>query len=791
MNPRNPMPPAASDLQSTWAFLEEGVDHIMTKLHTGVSYSKASNTIHYMSLYTVAYNYCTSAKMRALDPMGITSRTGASLMGSDLYNNLVRYFVLHLKTLRENAEGLQDEALLRYYAREWDRYTTGANYINRLFTYLNRHWVKRERDEGRRQAYPVYTVRKHSGPPLNLTHLAQLALLQWNTNLFTPIQQNNARLTNAVLRMIERERNGDSIDQGLVKKVVHSFVSLGLDDTDLNSECLNVYGESFEHPFLDATVAYYRRESRAYLDTHNIPDYLKKAEEWLKEEEDRVERCLVTLSRRALIPKCEEILVLEHQTALWEHFPVLLEFDKDEDLRRMYALLARLPDGLEPLRRNFERFVKAAGLAAVAGLVSGTEVEVDAEVDPKVYVDTLVSVYNKNRERVQRCFRGEVGFMASLDRANQDYVNCNAVTSDSSTKSPELLAKYADLVLRKNNKIAVVDDVESALQNVATLVNYTSEKDVFETFYQNRLARRLVHGVSASEDSESCMISKLDTVCGAAYTTGLRKMLAEMKLSKDITDRFKERTRWGGDGATKVDFSVMVLATNLWSLKPPTHDFIVPREILPLYTGFRQYYQNQAHEARRLTWLWNYSKCELRTNYLDQNYLLMVSAFQMGVLVLFNERDTLALEEIGAATGVERGHLEQVLAILVRARVLVNEEEGQYDLNPNFRSRKIRINLNLPVKAEQKAETRRVMGSLNDDRKLLIQATIVRVMKARKTMKHQSLIQEVVTLLSQRFVPQVPAVKQVRASLLLLCGQVLTIAGDWGVVGERVHPAGG
>lgn len=57
---------------------------------------------------------------------------------------------------------MQEEALLRYYAAEWHRYTTGANYINRLFTYLNRHWVKRERDEGRKTVYPIYTVGPHA-----------------------------------------------------------------------------------------------------------------------------------------------------------------------------------------------------------------------------------------------------------------------------------------------------------------------------------------------------------------------------------------------------------------------------------------------------------------------------------------------------------------------------------------------------------------------------------------------------------------------------------------------------
>lgn len=72
---------------------------------------------------------------------------------------LVATRVLSLTLTLQTSDGLVDEALLRYYAREWDRYTTGANYVNRLFTYLNRHWVKREKDEGRKGVYQVYTVR--------------------------------------------------------------------------------------------------------------------------------------------------------------------------------------------------------------------------------------------------------------------------------------------------------------------------------------------------------------------------------------------------------------------------------------------------------------------------------------------------------------------------------------------------------------------------------------------------------------------------------------------------------
>ncbi|KAI0700014.1 Cullin-domain-containing protein [Cerioporus squamosus] len=708
-NNQYPMPPPNADLATTWAYLEEGVDHIMTKLQTGVSYSK------YMSLYTVSYNYCTSSKMHGTGDQGgaVGHRTGANLMGSDLYNNLIKYFVNHLKTLRTASDALQDEALLRYYAQEWDRYTTGANYINRLFTYLNRHWVKRERDEGRKGVYPVYT----------------LALVQWKSNFFLHVQSKHSKLAGAILRLIERQRNGETIDQGLVKKVVDSFVSLGLDESDINKVSYEVYREHLETPFLEATEKYYRQD---------VADYLKKAEERLREEEDRVERYMNTNTRKALIQKCEHVLIREHAELMWESFQGLLDYDKDEDLQRMYALLSRL--------------------AAVAKLVG--EGGAAAEVDPKAYVDALLEVHQKNSETVTRSFRGEAGFVASLDKACREFVNRNAATGTSTTKSPELLAKHADALLRKNNKMAEEGDLEGALNKVMILFKYIDDKDVFQSFYTTKLSKRLIHGVSASDEAEASMISKLKEACGFEYTNKLQRMFTDMSLSKDLTDNFKERMQQNHDDMD-ITFSIMVLGTNFWPLNPPTHDFIIPQDILPTYTRFSQYYQ-QKHSGRKLTWLWNYSKNELRTNYLNQKYILMTSSWQMAVLLQYNNNDTLSLDELLTATAISKDILKQVLAVLVKAKILINEEADQYDLNPNFKSKKIRINLNTPIKAEQKAESTDVLKTVDEDRKYVIQATIVRIMKARKTMKNQALIQEVIQQISQRFTPKIPDIKKVR-----------------------------
>ncbi|KAJ7057195.1 Cullin [Mycena amicta] len=744
------MPPKTADLDETWTFLTAGVEHIMNKLHEGLSFAG------YTSLYTTVYNYCTSTKMHGkLEG----NRTGANLVGSDLYNKLTDYFANHFKPIVKEAESLQDEALLRYYAAEWDRYTTGANYLNRLFTYLNRYWVKRERDEGKKGVYQVYT----------------LALSQWHHHLFKPLQ---SPITTAILRLVAAQRDGATIDQALVKKVVDSFVSLGLDSSDPNKECLDVYKEQFEAPFLAATEAYYTAEAEAFLNaggtegSGNIPEYLKKAEIRLREEEERVVRYLHTKTRKELVGKCESVLLRAHAPRMWEAFQALLDFDADEDLQRMYSLLARIPEGLEPLRRKFEAHVKAAGLGAVSALVGpdgkatgAAADEKSGELDPKAYVDALLAVHEKNAATVARSFKGEAGFAAALDKACREFVNRNAATGSSASRSPELLAKHADMLLRKSNKSTGDDDLESSLNRVMILFKYLEDKDVFQTFYTTKLSKRLIHAVSASDEAEASMISKLKEACGFEYTNKLQRMFTDMSLSKDLTDSFKERMAQTHEDGNDIAFSIMVLGTNFWPLAPPTHDFLLPPELLPTFERFTRYYQTK-HSGRKLTWLHNYSKNDLRTNYTNQKYILMTSAYQAAVLLQYNRNDTLSLQELQAATKISDEILGQVLGLLTKAKVLVNEEKEQYDLNPGFKSKKIRVNLNMPIKAEVKAEASEVLKAVDEDRKYVIQATIVRIMKARKTMKNQALIQEVISQISQRFAPKIPDIKKAIETLL-------------------------
>lgn len=47
--------------------------------------------------------------------------------------------------------------------------------------------------------------------------------MQWKNVYFMHVQSKNKKLAGALLKMIEKQRNGEEIDTTLVKKVIDSF----------------------------------------------------------------------------------------------------------------------------------------------------------------------------------------------------------------------------------------------------------------------------------------------------------------------------------------------------------------------------------------------------------------------------------------------------------------------------------------------------------------------------------------------------------------------------------------
>ncbi|AEO70905.1 uncharacterized protein THITE_2122761 [Thermothielavioides terrestris NRRL 8126] len=739
--PGMPPPQGREDIESTWNYLQYGITRIMHNLQDGVDL----NT--YMGVYTAVHNFCTSQKvvgMSIANNFSGASQRGAHLLGEDLYKKLSEYLSGHLRELVTQSRAHTDEALLAFYIREWQRYTDAAKYIHHLFRYLNRHWVKREIDEGKKNVYDVYT----------------LHLVQWRDVFFTQV---STKVMDAVLKLVEKQRNGETIEHNQIKQVVDSFVSLGMNDGDSSKSTLDVYRFHFERPFLDATMLFYQKESQEFVAQNSVVEYMKKAEARLEEEEERVKMYLHPDIAIPLKKACNQVLIADHSNMLRDEFQVLLDSDREEDMARMYSLLSRIPDGLDPLRTKFETHVRKAGLAAVAKVASDAD-----KLEPKVYVDALLEIHTQYQGLVKRAFKDEPEFTRSLDNACREFVNRNEVCKSGSNKSPELLAKYADFLLRKSGTGTEGADLESSLVQIMTVFKYIEDKDVFQKFYSRMLARRLVHSNSSSDDAETSMIGKLKEACGFEYTNKLQRMFLDMQISKDLNAGFREHVQSSLD-SKGLDSSYSILGTGFWPLSPPGTNFNPPEEVAADCERFGRFYKAK-HEGRKLTWLWQLCKGEVKANYIrnaKMPYTFQVSIYQMAILLLFNDKDKNTYEEIATTTQLNSEALDPSLGILVKAKVL-NIEGGSakvgpgatFSLNYDFKNKKYRVNLNVGMKSETKQEEAETNKTIEEDRKLLLQSAIVRIMKARKRMKHQQLVSETINQIRARFVPKVGDIKK-------------------------------
>ncbi|XP_049850293.1 cullin-1-like isoform X2 [Schistocerca gregaria] len=717
-------------LESIWPDLENGLNQLLFNLNQGISNE------YWMRLYTHVYQFC-------MDNNKGTCK-GADFGGRELYYSLLNFLKEYIKGLFKVAEATPDDCLLQHYKREWDRFNTSMKYINHVFRYL-REQLELGSDDEENEVYEIYF----------------LGLVLWNRYMLKEIKD---RLTATLLSSIERERNGEQVDVHLIQDVIKSYVLLLSNNSKKSQSNSELYDTKFSEQLIRATERYYTAESMQFISENTISSYMEKISKRLEEEEERVKTYLHPCMASDLIRVVEKVLIDQHKEAIWQEFPKILNEDKVEDLARMYNLFSRISYAIDPLRDTFEEHVYHAGLNEVSAVQSTTI------SNPVEYVTALLNVHKKYNSLVVEAFNSDTGFVASLDRACSKFINDNAVTKvHGSTKSPELIAKYCDTLLKKSHKSLEEQETLETLNNVMLLFKYIEDKDVFQTFYSKMLAKRLIHGTSSSMHLEVQVISKLKQNCGYEYTSKLTRMFSEIELSKELQERFLATIN--SSELNSSSFSILVLGTSFWPLQAPVRSFSIPKELACWEQAFSAFYTNEFN-GRKLNWLHQLCKGDLRFH-CHQNprngYVLQCSVYQMAILLLFNNADELTVEDLQIATQLNDGTLRATILSLLKTKVLCSQSgSGSMELdkrqvlvvNPNFKSKRARVMVNVFFREEQAKETVEMQQVIEEGRYNLVQASIVRIMKGRKTCDHSNLISEVILQLQNRFKPSVPLIKK-------------------------------
>ncbi|KAG7259560.1 hypothetical protein CRUP_027136 [Coryphaenoides rupestris] len=512
------------------------------------------------------------------------------------------------------------------------------------------------------------------------------------------IEPLQAVLIRMLLNEIKNDRCGEDPNQKVIHGVINSFVHV---EQYKKKFPLKFYQDIFEGPFLTKTGEYYKQEASNLLQESNCSQYMEKVLGRLKDEEVRCRKYLHPSSYTKVIHECQQ---------------------------RMYTLLRAVANGLPHMIQELQVHIHNEGLRATSSL--------SQENMPTQFVESVLEVHSKFVQLINTVLNGDQHFMSALDK--------------------------------KSAKGMTENEVEDKLTSFITVFKYIDDKDVFQKFYARMLAKRLIHGLSLSMDSEEAMINKLKQACGYEFTSKLHRMYTDMSVSADLNNKFNNFIK---TQETVVDlgisFQIYVLQAGAWPLTHvPSSTFAIPQELEKSVQMFELFY-NQHFSGRKLTWLHYLCTGEVKMNYLSKPYVAMVTTYQMAVLLAFNNSQTVGYKELQDGTQMNEKELQKTIKSLLDVKMLTHdsekediEPESTFSLNMSFTSKRTKFKITTAMQKDTPQEMEQTRSAVDEDRKMYLQAAIVRIMKARKVLRHNALIQEVINQSKARFNPSISMIKK-------------------------------
>ncbi|OXU21148.1 hypothetical protein TSAR_003099 [Trichomalopsis sarcophagae] len=677
-----------------------------------------------------------------------------------LYNETEKFLDDHVSQLLVKVQSQGENSLLQAYHRAWTEYSQGINYLHQLYLYLNQQHIKKQKLT---EAEIIYGTSSASSPDYQeQKEIGELGLYIWKNKMIESLKNSLVAL---LLEGIHADRLGEAqpTTSDVICGVIESFVRV--EEYKMKGQ-LNLYQEIFEGPFLKQSGEFYLREASELLQQSDVTRYMERVTWRLSQEELRAHKFLHITSVPKVRQCCEEKMVAAHVAWLHTEVDAMVENERRKDLALIYPLLRPLPSGLAHLVQKLTEHITNEGLQAI-GSLHGENVHT-------LFVESMLDVHSKYSDLIKELFKGDQAFIGALDKACSAVVNHRPAPRQPA-RAPELLAKYCDSLLKKSAKVASESEIEEKLARSITVFKYVDDKDVFQKFYARMLAKRLIHQQSQSMDAEEAMIDRLKQACGYEFTNKLHRMFTDMSVSADLNTKFTAslREREGEKHQFGIGFVVYVLQAGAWplGLPPSPGPFHVPQQLEKSVQAFESFYHAQ-FSGRKLTWLHHLCQGELKLNYLKKPYLVTVQTYQMALLLLFEHCDSISCKEAAVSLRLSHDQLVKHAVSLVDCKILKKsteedlEEDTILTLNFEYYNKRTKFRITGALQRDAPHDTEATHRSVDDDRKLYLQAAIVRIMKSRKVLRHNQLVQEVLGQSKVTFAPSIGMIKKCIENLI-------------------------
>jgi cullin 3 len=643
---------------------------------------------------------------------------------------------------------LSGEPLLREYIKQLDNFTILARWLSKVFNYIDRYYLMFNQ----------------------LDSTCLVSLKTFREVVFTDLRK---KLLDALMDEIRKHRENEDVNWDTLHKTIETFINVGYKkDVKLKKvgeifqwtgeKNLHEYDEMFEKTFIDKTKEYYTVKCNEWLMSLNCPEFINIALEKLEMEERIAEEHMDPKTKGKLNNTLNEVIIENHAQNVINKDGTgckeMLKNNKIEELTKMYSLYSRVDTTLKYILLEMGPYIESRGQ-----IVIGDE---ELLKDPVKFTQKLLELKKEMDEIVVQCFNNDPKFNQTRDKSFLNFMN-------KFSETPQYMAEYCDYLFKAGIKGMSESEIEDNLDAVIRLFRCLHNRDIFIKAYTKHQASRLLNKTSLNTDAEQSMISKLKIESGFNTIQKLSRMFTDMELSKNTMDDFKKKnmntTVFKG-----VDINVDILTSGIWP-EQNTQPCKLPIELSHCAQKFNMFYKDK-HSGRHLSWLYNSCTAVLDTTFCDpKTYMLTVSCYQAVILMLFNNHDSLTVSDVKEASGLPEQELTRQLKQLCNPKMRLIAKQNPkvpkftpdetLQINLKFKYNLIKVNM-IPKVTHKKKDLNQKSDIQNEvdreiasERAMVLDAMVVRIMKARKKERHTELMNEVIKQVSL-FKPQPQMIKQ-------------------------------
>lgn len=341
----------------------------------------------------------------------------------------------------------------------------------------------------------------------------------------------------------------------------------------------------------------------------------------------------------------------------------------------------------------------------------------------------------------------------------------------------EVLATYMDQFCRQEGSAGDEAADIAAMDSVVALVLLIPDRDVFLESFRAKLAKRLLT-TRPNMEQERLFIQRLQQPLGKVFTLKLEAMVRDYEATGELNREFaahRAANASGADGGAAAEMVVQVLTASHW----PSYradNLTPPRSLEGGMRSFRHFY-GKKHVGRSLSWVHMLGTSQIHVGFPSGAKEVECNLFQGCILALLGDepRQCATVGEIAARLGLPLALVKPQIASMYLHKVFclltLCDSDGnpcpagrtigdgdRLTLNRRFAHKSRKFKLAAPAGAKKEGEPGQ--PEIEAMRRMQADAAIVRVMKSRRALGFNDLLEQVVQQVSRLFVPQPGFVKQ-------------------------------